>query len=141
MSSDHFDFLYENEAFFFCFFFLFFVFDHGEKTQKPSCKHITLTTWPTSLSLLCLFFLSPPVLYSLEERAAAPSVTPYCGPLTCQGAMWSILMSINHYHNTSDKSVVHRRQMCVKLFVGRRSLVGLRLLPQFKLPFFQSKLD
>lgn len=90
---------FENEALF-CFFFFFFVFDHGEKTQK---RLASILLWPLGgrLFLSLSLFLSPPVLYSLEERAEAPSVTPYCGPLTCKGAMWSILMSINHYHDNS----------------------------------------
>lgn len=121
----------------FCLFVFFCLWSRWENT-KTSCKHITLTTRRTPLSRSLSLFLSPPVLYSLEERAEAPSVTPYCGPLTCQGAMWSILMSINHYHNNSHQSVVRRRQkaarfvapevMCVEWFAGCQSLVVLLFL-------------
>lgn len=144
---------FENEALFCLFLFILFFFclwSRWENT-KTSCKHITLTTRRTSLSLSLSLSLSPPVLYSLEERAEAPSVTPYCGPLTCKGAMWSILMSINHYHDNSDKSVVRPRERqwasrvvapksdvqsrhCDPVFIERQSLAVLQLICRLKVP-------
>lgn len=101
-----------------------FLFSSFWKTEGFVClffsitvrKHKRLATYYSDHSAdvsfsLCLFFWALQVLFFFfcihsSERAEASSVTPYCGPLTCKGAMWSILMSINHYHVNADKSGV-----------------------------------